>query len=120
MSFLDGEPFVVDAGITQSHARYKRMLICAWCGRDLKVGDVARFVMTNTSEPATVGLQGNPFVCSSCDGPRDQILAELRRTLSDFASPRFRWFRGWLESNAEARGEQRADNARDRDGEDRS
>jgi hypothetical protein len=57
------------------------------------VGDTARWVLTNTSEPATKGLSGNPFICDKCDGPRDVILAKLRAVLEEFNAPRFWWFR---------------------------
>ena len=103
MSFTDQKPFAVtdehvrapwsgvrpEKGAT-THPEFR----CAWCGHRFRAGDVARWVFTNTSDPATKGLSGNPFICAACDGPRDEILARLRATMAEFVADRFWWFRG--------------------------
>lgn len=88
--FTDQKPFVV----TQEDLDARWTLRCAWCGHTFKLGDSARWVCTNYGTKECDGISGNPFICQTCDGPRDEILARLRAMSAEFESDRFWWFRG--------------------------
>jgi hypothetical protein len=80
MSFTDQKPFTVskkDLDARWNCGPASESLKCAWCGHTFQLGDTARWVYTN-SEPHTDHIYGNPFICSSCDGPREEILEKLR------------------------------------------
>jgi hypothetical protein len=66
---------------------------CAWCGYRFQVGDLVRCVYTNSGAEECNGIGGNPFICAKCDGPREQILAELRGRRERFRANEFWWFR---------------------------
>ncbi len=102
MSFTDQKPFPVTEEHIQASWSGKRaakgatthpLFRCAWCGHRFKVGDVARWVFTNCAGEETKGIAGNPFICSTCDGPRAEILARLRVALAEVSADRFWWFR---------------------------
>jgi len=93
MSFTDQKPFIVDermptlpwGGMTNGDN-----FRCSWCGHRFKAGDTARWIFTNTGEPLCKGLSGNPFVCSSCDGPRDDLLLRLQQMREE--AKKYWWF----------------------------
>lgn len=94
MSFTDQKPFVVSEDDVSAHwCGYPdaRNLRCAWCGHRFIVGDVARWVHTNSGADDCISIMGNPFVCARCDGPREIILARLRAMAVE-AETRFWWF----------------------------
>lgn len=94
MSFTDQKPFVVtEQQVTAPWGGHRdgRNFRCAWCGHHFKIGDVARWVFTNDGQPDTKGLSGNPFICSSCDGPREQILARLQQLREEVDSEKYWW-----------------------------
>lgn len=68
-----------------------RAFRCAWCGHRFRVGETARWVFTNTAGPECHGIHGNPFVCETCDGPREELLSRLR-ALAEEARGKFWWF----------------------------
>jgi hypothetical protein len=64
---------------------------CAWCGHRFAAGERVRCVYTNSVGDDTKGICGNPFICQTCDGPREEILAKLRGMRAEF-NTRFWWF----------------------------
>lgn len=84
MSFTDQKPFVITeqdllsrwGGNTDG-----RDLRCFLCSRFFSLGDIARWVYTNS----TPGAHGNPFVCAGCDGPDVMArIIELNRVAREF------------------------------------
>lgn len=68
MSFIDGKPRVAtqeDCKANWSCGKNGKYFRCHLCGHKFEVGDVWRFVYTNS----TPGASGNPLVCAKCDGP---------------------------------------------------
>lgn len=62
---------------------------CALCGYTFVPGDIVRWQFTND----TPGAGGNPFVCQSCDGGRDAIIAEILKRRKELSASRNWWFR---------------------------
>ena len=70
----------------------KKNFRCAWCGHRFEVGDHVRAVYTNTSAPENRYIQGNPLICSDCDGPdEEEVKARLRETAEAFRGERSWW-----------------------------
>lgn len=93
MSFMDQKPFTVTPEWTECFRRRRDGgLRCAWCGHRFEVGDTARLVYTNGGGEECRGISGNPFICQSCDGPRDVVLARLRQMRAE--SEKYWWFLG--------------------------
>lgn len=88
MSFLDGKPRVATEETIKmpwcgnKQGKYFR---CGLCGHRFKVGDVWRCQFTND----TPGAGGNPFICESCDGTKEEIVAKLIALREEFDSDKF-------------------------------
>lgn len=88
------KPFIVkQSHVDASWNGRKDDFRCAWCGHRFRVGDVARWVFTNTGDDAK-HVPGNLFICASCDvGSREEILQQLIDIGHEFRHPRFWWWR---------------------------
>jgi hypothetical protein len=71
--FTDGNPWTVTK--EDCELRWGSGFFCKLCGHRFKPGDTARWQFTND----TKGAGGNPLVCVSCDGPKEKIVAEMRK-----------------------------------------
>lgn len=96
MSFTDGQPFeITEKHLATKWGGYKasKLLRCAWCGHTFQLGDLARWVYTNSEEDHSIG--GNPFICVNCDGSREQILEKLSAMSQAYkaAEKTYWWFR---------------------------
>ena len=96
MSFTDQKPWTVTAKDIASKwgvsGKGSELLRCAWCGYRFVEGDTARLVYTNSDEELCQGINGNPFICVDCDGPREDILAKLQELKREVQQQRFWWF----------------------------
>jgi hypothetical protein len=88
-SWTSGEPFTA----TEQHCKLRwncrkpgEMFRCFRCGHKFVPGDTVRWVFTND----VPGAGGNPFVCGPCDGPKEELVAEILLRRSD---ERMWWFR---------------------------
>lgn len=93
---IHGRPWIATHTDVKAHwccGRPGEHFRCAWCGHKFDVGDTVRCVYTNGGGEETRGITGNPFICTTCDGPRDVVLARLRAMAEELRSPRFWWFR---------------------------
>lgn len=91
MSFTDQKPFVVtEADMLAPWNGYRdgRTFRCFLCGDFFGVGDIVRWIYTNSTPGCSAG---NPFVCAACDGPDalDRIVAHSKIELD----PRYWWLR---------------------------
>ena len=98
MSFTSQLPFVVtDKDVATKWGGFSdgRKFRCALCGHRFVVGDTARWVCTNFDAPIYKGIGGNPFVCSPCDAPKDELLEKLQAMRAEFNAlkARFWWFK---------------------------
>lgn len=94
MSFTDQKPWIATEEDVKANWNCRKPghdFRCAWCGHSFQVGDMVRWVYTNGGGEETCGINGNPFICQSCDGPRDEVLAKLR-AMAHEAKTRMWWF----------------------------
>jgi len=78
IKWQNGQPFVAtehDCKLRRSCGKPGEFFRCFSCGRKFVVGDTVRWVFTND----TPGARGNPFVCATCDRPREELIAEILR-----------------------------------------
>lgn len=90
MSFTDGKPFTVtadDLRMPWGGGRSGEYFRCYLCGHRFVVGDVARWQYTND----TPGAGGNPMVCQSCDGTKEQIVEKWKQMHAE-QKGRMWWF----------------------------
>jgi hypothetical protein len=109
---FDGDPFEVTPATYKAYQKFHGGIRCALCGTFLKVGDRARFIMTNTNEPDTKGISGNPIICLQEGSNRAEILQELQdlRAGWEEAKAKFWWFIEKEVGDANAKGYQQAEN----------
>lgn len=89
--WTSGEPFVVterDLRLRWNCGKPGEYLRCAFCGHKFQPGDIARWVYTNDAK----GAGGNPFVCQTCDGPREALIAEILKRRAELQEGRWWWF----------------------------
>jgi len=112
MSMFNGDLFEINQATHKAYRKFHGGIRCALCGTFLKVGDKARFIMTNTNEPATKGISGNPIICDQEGVERKEILQELQdlRAAWEEARTKFWWFIEKEVNEANARGYQQAEN----------
>ncbi len=75
MSIMNGKPFIA----TEKHCNapwsgLKENFRCFNCGHRFKIGDIVRCQYTNDTQ----GACGNPFVCTECDGTKEEIVAKIK------------------------------------------
>jgi len=91
VSFTDGNPWVAteeDCLATWMGGKHGGYFRCALCGHRFKPGDRVRWVHTNdTPGPAN----GNPLVCKSCDGTKEEIITKMTAMWEE-AENRMWWF----------------------------
>lgn len=89
--WTSGEPFVAtkaDCKLRWSCGKPGEHFRCAFCGHKFQPGDTVRWQYTND----TPGTGGNPFVCVTCDAPRDVLIAEILKRRAELAAERNWWF----------------------------
>jgi hypothetical protein len=92
-TWTNGKPFTA----THEHCHVMRWSCgkpgekfrCALCGHKFVPGETVRWQYTND----TPGAGGNPFVCQSCDGGREAIIAAIITRREELIAPRNWWFR---------------------------
>lgn len=98
MSFTNGKPWTVteeDEHLDWSCGKDGKYFRCALCGHKFKAGDIARWQYTND----VPGAGGNPMLCQKCDGPKEKIVAEIKRRLDEFNAERNWWFRRRIDTD---------------------
>jgi hypothetical protein len=68
-----------------------RAFRCCLCGHKFKVGDVWRWVYTNSSY--LKGVKGNAFICQGCDMSDEAIIQALHVRYEVLMDEEFWWFR---------------------------
>ena len=90
-NWINGLPFVAtaaDCKLRWGLGKAGECFRCAFCGRSFEAGDTVRWVFTND----TRGAGGNPFVCQSCDAPREALIAEILKRRAELKQGRWWWF----------------------------
>lgn len=104
--FTNGKPHIATAddltrpwGGARDGSRFR----CYLCGHRFGVGDVYRWVFTNSIKGAA---SGNPFTCEACDGP--DVIARWTAHCEEFARDKGdKWW--WLVNQECIRAGQDAD-----------
>lgn len=92
MTFTDGKPWTAtekDCKAPWSGGKNGSRFRCALCGYRFKVGDRVRWQFTNDIK----GAGGNPLVCKSCDGTKEEIVAQVRAGYAAMKEDKMWWFR---------------------------
>jgi hypothetical protein len=87
--FNNQKPFKVTSDFLKPSA-FADDFKCCFCSYTFKLNDTARWLYTN-SEPAEDCIAGNPFVCTTCDGPREKLLLKLKE-MSHIARTKYWYF----------------------------
>ncbi len=90
MSFTNGKPWIAtekDCNANWSCAKNGERFRCYLCGYRFKPGDQVRWQHTND----TPGASGNPLVCTSCDGTKEEIVAKMKAMYEE-STGRMWWF----------------------------
>ena len=90
-NWTNGKPFVATQGDCQLRwgcGKPGQNFRCAFCGHKFQPGDTVRWVYTNDAK----GAGGNPFVCQTCDGPRETLIAEILARRATLRDARWWWF----------------------------
>lgn len=87
--FTHGKPFVATEADCEFRWRCKppgEGFRCGLCGERFRPGDTVRWQFTND----VPGAGGNPMVCESCDGTKEEICGKMKelRRMADIV-------RGW-------------------------
>jgi hypothetical protein len=83
VSFTDGKPWVAtenDCKASWMGAKNGKLFCCFLCCYKFVPGDVVRWQYTND----VPGAGGNPLVCQSCDGTKDQIVEKMKQIYAEF------------------------------------
>ena len=81
--FQHGNPFICDKADCErlwSGRPNGEKFRCGFCGVRFKPGDIVRWQYTNDSH----GASGNPFVCTTCDAPKETLVERRREMLLEY------------------------------------
>ena len=84
MSSTDGKSWIVtkdDCNRSWGGGRNGKYFACGLCGYKFKEGDTVRWQYTNDVR----GASGNPFVCSNCDGTKEEICVKRAALIKEFS-----------------------------------
>ena len=84
MSFTDGKPWIAtekDCKGNWSCGENGKNFRCGLCGYKFKPGDKVRWQYTNDTGPES---SGNPLVCKSCDGTKEEIVEKMKANYREF------------------------------------
>ncbi len=90
MGFTDQNPWVAteeDCKRPWSGGKNGLRFRCFLCGHRFKPGDRVRWQYTNDIP----GASGNPMVCESCDGTKEEIVLKVKLMYAE-AKGRMWWF----------------------------